>query len=93
MLYTSCAFPRWGKLLLVGYMVSMLILFSNFYIKTYISKRRSRSAQSSQKSVANGTTTKDLNMNGKNGVTNGHTNGNANGLTQRHISSNGKHVE
>ncbi|CAH1774017.1 unnamed protein product [Owenia fusiformis] len=39
-IYKPCDFPKWGEWLLVWYMVAMLILFSNFYIRTYMLKRQ-----------------------------------------------------
>lgn len=37
--YTSgCDFPLWGQIMLTGYMISLLILFGNFYIQSYIKK-------------------------------------------------------
>lgn len=41
-LYSGCDFPLWGKNILVYYMVIMLVLFTNFYIRSYILKNRHR---------------------------------------------------
>jgi GNS1/SUR4 family len=35
----GCDFPRWGQFLLSGYMILMLVLFTNFYIHAYIRRR------------------------------------------------------
>jgi hypothetical protein len=69
--FLNCGFPLWGIYLLGGYMVIMLILFSNFYIQTYLkaAKARKQQAASSNGTITNGS------MNGAtaNGV-NGHAN-------------------
>ncbi|XP_013413182.1 elongation of very long chain fatty acids protein 2-like [Lingula anatina] len=36
----QCHYPVWGKYLLTGYMVLMLILFMNFYVHAYFFKKR-----------------------------------------------------
>nr|AKE92956.1 elongation of very long-chain fatty acids protein [Sepia officinalis] len=41
----QCDFPRWGQYLLTGYMIIMVILFSNFYIQAYIKGRRNPKGQ------------------------------------------------
>lgn len=35
-MYTKCDFPVWGQYLLAGYMMLMLTLFANFYMRAYI---------------------------------------------------------
>lgn len=37
-LYVKCKYPLWMQYALIGYMISFLILFSNFYIHAYFSK-------------------------------------------------------
>ena len=44
-----CDFPRWGQYLLGGLMVTMLVLFANFYIHAYIFKKHLPSAQKDKK--------------------------------------------
>jgi len=44
-IYVGCDFPRWGQNLLAGYMIFMLVLFTNFYVHAYV-MRRSRDASS-----------------------------------------------
>ncbi|XP_041358204.1 elongation of very long chain fatty acids protein 5-like isoform X2 [Gigantopelta aegis] len=39
-LRVGCDFPHWGQNLLAGYMLIMLTLFSNFYLQTYIKKKK-----------------------------------------------------
>ena len=43
-LVTDCPFPSWGKKLLTCYMIVMLILFSNFYIRAYACDNKKKSA-------------------------------------------------
>jgi len=78
----GCNFPQWGKFLLVGYMVCMLVLFGNFYVQTYRRNRRERLATHPKKTekagnnnlfIANGV--HNGYSNGLNGVTNGKVNG------------------
>lgn len=38
----GCDFPMWMQYCLVGYMVSFLVLFSNFYCKAYLKDREAR---------------------------------------------------
>ena len=77
MFFSGCDFPVWGKILLIGYMVSMVILFSNFYFQAYLRKARQRKEKThtngTTKCVGNGVVPKELNhvTNGKNGI-NGH---------------------
>jgi len=74
-------FPSWGKYLLVGYMVSMLILFGNFYVQTY--KRNKHQRQSSRPSPSK-TSLGNNNHFISNGVHNGHCN-KVNGVTNGKI--------
>jgi hypothetical protein len=41
-MFRGCDTPLWGQLLLFFYMLSLLVLFGNFYIKQYLQKRRGR---------------------------------------------------
>lgn len=38
----SYTFPRWMRRALVGYMISLLILFGNFYVQSYVNKARAK---------------------------------------------------
>ena len=31
----DCGFPDWYKIVMMGYMTSMLVLFMDFYLKSY----------------------------------------------------------
>lgn len=35
-LYIDCPFPRWMGFTIIGYMISFLVLFGNFYIQAYL---------------------------------------------------------
>ncbi len=39
-MFRGCDTPMWGHLLLFFYMMSLMALFGNFYIKQYLQKRR-----------------------------------------------------
>lgn len=43
-MFRGCDTPLWGHLLLFFYMLSLMVLFGNFYIKQYLQKRRGRAA-------------------------------------------------
>jgi len=50
----GCDYPLWGQVMLGGYMVIMLILFTNFYIHEYVTrsndaKRRKQKIEQTQK--------------------------------------------
>ena len=51
-LYTGCPFPAWMQWALIGYAVTFIILFGNFYYQTY--RRTPRSAHKAAKPVTNG---------------------------------------
>lgn len=61
---TGCTFPMWGQLLIVGYMIIMLVLFSNFYVHEYIKKsnaaKKRKQQQAEEKQLRKGV---DLNNN------------------------------
>ena len=38
-LYIDCNFPKWMHWTLIGYAISFIILFTNFYIHTYVIKQ------------------------------------------------------
>ena len=40
---SPCDFPPWGQYLLAGYMLLMLVLFTNFYIMSYVARRKTKS--------------------------------------------------
>lgn len=54
-LYTGCPFPAWMQWALIGYAVTFIILFGNFYYQTY--RRTPHSALKASKSVTNGIST------------------------------------
>ena len=60
-LYTGCPFPAWMQWALIGYAVTFIILFANFYYHAY--RGKPSSTQKGGKPVANGTSA----------VTNGHS--------------------
>lgn len=37
-LYIDCNFPKWMHYTLIGYAISFIILFTNFYIHTYVKR-------------------------------------------------------
>lgn len=49
-LYVKCNYPLWMQYALIGYMISFLVLFSNFYIHAYFARKFKRH----EKNVANG---------------------------------------
>ncbi|TNM95049.1 elongation of very long chain fatty acids protein 4-like isoform X2 [Takifugu flavidus] len=61
-LYTGCPFPTWMQWALIGYAVTFIILFANFYYHAY--RRKPSSKQKGGKPITNGNTV----------VTNGHNN-------------------
>lgn len=60
-LSVKCDYPLWMQYALIGYMISFLVLFSNFYIHAYFAKQhlKHKSSKASGKGVANG----DINAN------------------------------
>ena len=58
--YSGCDFPLWGKNILIYYMVIMLVLFTNFYIRSYILKNRHTAEK--RDSQTNGMLIKNGNM-------------------------------
>jgi len=87
----ECDFPRWGQYLLAGYMIFMLILFTNFYIHAYVISRRRRDDALRH---SNGVGAKDRGaphfVAVDDLVSNGHKNGVANGYGSGVVTSNGK---
>lgn len=59
-IYKNCEYPMWGQYFLTGYMIIMIILFTNFYIHEYVQKAKSRkdkltgSGSGSEKKLTNG---------------------------------------
>ena len=53
-LYIDCNFPKWMHYTLIGYAISFIILFTNFYMQTYIKKGRRRHVKDTQVSESNG---------------------------------------
>lgn len=70
---TGCDFPLWSHILLSSYMISMMVLFGNFYIQAYIKKSRASHKKTDQ--IQNGVTKNGSvrQSNGMNGHSNGHT--------------------
>ena len=60
-LYTGCPFPNWMQWALIGYAVTFIVLFANFYYHAY--RRKPSSAHKGSKPVTNGTSA----------ITNGHS--------------------
>ena len=92
--YLPCDFPKWGPILLTGYMVVLFVLFMNFYIKSYLTKKpraagddTKRSAIGSHKNgstvFSNGRSSSNCAL-AQNGVLAGEANG--------HIMANGKSI-
>uniref|UniRef100_A0A914XNL3 Elongation of very long chain fatty acids protein n=1 Tax=Plectus sambesii TaxID=2011161 RepID=A0A914XNL3_9BILA len=44
-LYVDCPFPRWMGWALLLYMVSFIVLFANFYLHAYITKKPKKSVR------------------------------------------------
>ncbi|CAF0732189.1 unnamed protein product [Adineta steineri] len=62
-LLTGCDYPQWGQIMLSGYMIIMLILFTNFFIHEYITrsndaKRRKQKSEIIDKTSNDESTTK-----------------------------------
>jgi hypothetical protein len=38
----GCSYPRWLLWIFIGYDISLLILFGNFYIQEYVKKSRKK---------------------------------------------------
>lgn len=75
-------FPAWGKYLLVGYTITLMILFGNFYVQTYKKNKHQSKAGKQSKPSSPGNNNQSLHnrvhnghSNGANGVTNGNVNG------------------
>lgn len=85
-LHVKCDYPLWMQYALIGYMVSFLILFSNFYIHAYFAKKYSKREASKANSelIANG----EVMTNGE-VVANGDVV--ANGVTSAHLKERKKH--
>jgi len=66
----GCDFPMWMQYTLVAYMVSFLVLFSNFYYKAYITDRELRKANEVKNGVKNGVGKANVvnGVNGANGI-------------------------
>uniref|UniRef100_A0A673HC25 Elongation of very long chain fatty acids protein n=1 Tax=Sinocyclocheilus rhinocerous TaxID=307959 RepID=A0A673HC25_9TELE len=54
-LYTGCPFPAWMQWALIGYAVTFIILFANFYYQTYRRQPRLKSAKPAVNGISNGT--------------------------------------
>ena len=53
-LYIDCNFPKWMHYTLIGYAISFILLFTNFYMQTYIKKSRRSQAKDTCVSESNG---------------------------------------
>lgn len=75
--FTGCDFPLWSHVLLSSYMISMMVLFGNFYLQTYIKNKRAgyKKTDLAQNGVSkNGSVTHGNSVNGhSNGIANGHS--------------------
>lgn len=75
--FTGCDFPLWSHILLSSYMISMMVLFGNFYLQTYIKNKRAgyKKTDQAQNGVSkNGSVTHGNGVNGhSNGIANGHS--------------------
>uniref|UniRef100_A0A672MT88 Elongation of very long chain fatty acids protein n=1 Tax=Sinocyclocheilus grahami TaxID=75366 RepID=A0A672MT88_SINGR len=64
-LYTGCPFPAWMQWALIGYAVTFIILFANFYYQTYRRQPRLKSAKPAVNGISNGTSkTSEVTENG-----------------------------
>jgi elongation of very long chain fatty acids protein 4 len=45
-LYIDCNFPKWMHYTLIGYAISFILLFTNFYYHTYIKRGRKKARTS-----------------------------------------------
>jgi hypothetical protein len=74
-MYVKCDFPSWGQYTLAGFMLLMLVLFTNFYIHAYIRRSHSKAnGDASKKHDDDEMTDAVTNGNGKahlNGANNG----------------------
>jgi hypothetical protein len=75
-IYVKCDFPSWGQYTLAGFMLLMLVLFTNFYIHAYIRRSHSKANGDARKKHDDDDETTDAvtNGNGKahlNGANNG----------------------
>ena len=80
--HLKCDFPEWAKILLTGYMAVLFILFMNFYIKSYLTKRPRKSGAADAKRHTNGSTVVTNGQSSSNGVV--AQNGDANGHITHH---------
>lgn len=54
-LYTGCPFPAWMQWALIGYAVTFIILFANFYYQTYRRQPRLKSPKTAVNGVSTAT--------------------------------------
>ncbi|KAJ8306553.1 hypothetical protein KUTeg_017098 [Tegillarca granosa] len=73
---SGCDFPVWGQFMLTAYMIILLVLFSNFYLQTYIKNKQSHVKKTDDRKYTNGVS------DGINGYSKQHTNGTANGYAK-----------
>ncbi len=62
-LFSGCDYPMWAQYLLVGYMMVMIVLFSNFYIHEYVEKSNEAKRRRVQQQKNEQKIQKDLNNN------------------------------
>lgn len=78
--YTSgCDFPLWGQIMLTGYMISLLILFGNFYIQSYIIKKPAPTKKLESEEYQNGAAIKNGGV-----IANGHRGSGDDNVKHRH---------
>ncbi|XP_066538716.1 elongation of very long chain fatty acids protein 4a [Hoplias malabaricus] len=53
-LYTDCPFPKWMHWCLIGYALTFIVLFGNFYYQTYRRQPRREGSSKPSKAVSNG---------------------------------------
>ncbi len=69
--FTDCDYPLWGKNLISGYTTILFILFMNFYLQSYVNRKRA--------AVHKYKDDNDNNLKGGTGISNKTTNGTTNG--------------
>ncbi|KAM5284536.1 very long chain fatty acid elongase 4 [Hipposideros larvatus] len=66
-LYTDCPFPKWMHWALIAYAISFIVLFLNFYIRTYNEPKKSETG----KTAVNGISANGVNKSEKSVLENG----------------------
>jgi len=80
----GCDFPMWMQYSCIAYMVSFLVLFSDFYYKAYMAGRKEGKLKDTNKKVTNGFNAKHVEASSQNGngfiLTNGKDSAHGNGI-------------